>query len=296
MSDLSIRGIQRALADHSRRTTIGDWVVASGATTTSIPTTKTDGTAVNLSSDVITDLTDSMIAFEAPGANEGVYRHVTAVTSGGTLTLDEALPHGPSKGDPFTILAQMQVDVTSAENVRQWAGTAVAAPDGDNADGVAPVTSGVPLFLSRLTGWTGTAWSRLKLAASGSLTTKDDANGTTGSAVPSTAIQIGGSDGTDLRALTIDSSGRLILAPSGSLAAGTFNVATTAGALPSQACTEVLIQAGTGNADAVSIGNSSSQPISLAAGQSVSLSISNLNLVYAVASATGNTLGWMVRS
>lgn len=96
----------------------------------------------------------------------------------------------------------------------------------------------------------------------------------------------------------VDSNNNPQVSLTGSLAleADTFDVATTAGALPTQACNEVLIQAGNGNADNVSIGNSKAQPISLAPGQSVSLSIANLNLVYAVATATGNTLGWMVRS
>lgn len=43
--------------------------------------------------------------------------------------------------------------------------------------------------------------------ANGNMQTKDFADGTTGSAVPTTAIQIGGTDGTNLRAVTTDASG-----------------------------------------------------------------------------------------
>ena len=94
------------------------------------------------------------------------------------------------------------------------------------------------------------------------------------------------------------SEGSLYTHPAGSstLYAGTFTVATTAGALPAQACSEILLQAAPANAQTVLIGNSTSQSISLAPGQTLALSLANLNLVYASASATGNTLGWMARS
>ncbi len=309
MSNLSEVGLENALSRFSRRTTIGDWIVASGSTDTVINVTKSDGTAVSLSTNVINDLTNSMISFESPGVNEGEYRHIASITDTGTITLDQALSSTPATGDPFTILTVMSVDVTASENISQWAGTGLSAPLGDNADGVADVATGLPRFISRLTGWTGTAWSRLKLASTGSLQTRDDATGTTGSAVGTTAALIGGTDGTDLRALSTDATGAVKLAAgtntlggattvgSGALYAGTFTVpATTASAMTSQACNEVVIQASASNAQNVSIGNSTSQPISLAPGQDITLTINNLNLVYAVATATGNTLGWLVRS
>lgn len=83
---------------------------------------------------------------------------------------------------------------------------------------------------------------------------------------------------------------------SASIAAGVFDVPTAAGQLPSQSGSEVLIQAAPGNADNVQIGTQTTQPIVLVPGQSVSMAIDNLNLLWAIASATGNTLGWLVRS
>ena len=212
MSNLSEVGLENALSRFSRRTTIGDWIVASGSTDTVINVTKSDGTAVSLSTNVINDLTNSMISFESPGVNEGEYRHIASITDTGTITLDQALSNTPATGNPFTILTLMSVDVTASENISQWAGTGLSAPVGDNADGVADVTTGLPRFVSRLTGWTGTAWSRLKLATTGSLQTRDDATGTTGSAAGTTAALIGGSDGTDLRALSTDATGAVKLA------------------------------------------------------------------------------------
>lgn len=93
-----------------------------------------------------------------------------------------------------------------------WGGGNLTGTLGDNADGVAPATYGLPLMLSRLTGWTGSAWSRLKLAASGALQTKDDSTGATGAAVPTSAMQVGGSDGTDLRTIATDTTGAVKLA------------------------------------------------------------------------------------
>ena len=66
-------------------------------------------------------------------------------------------------------------------------------------------------------------------ATTNSLGTHDDANGTPGSAAPATALQVGGSDGTDLRALTTDGTGHL-LPPVPSLLVAPATVSTTSGA------------------------------------------------------------------
>ena len=50
--------------------------------------------------------------------------------------------------------------------------------------------------------------------SNGNMQTKDFADGTPGSAVPSVALQVGGSDGTNLRTVATDTSGRLKLAGS----------------------------------------------------------------------------------
>lgn len=218
MSDVSIAGIREALSQNSRRTTIGDWIVASNSTARTIYVTKSDNTAVNLSNNVINDLTNSMISFEAPGVNEGVYRHITNVSTSGTLTLDSALPNTPNVGDPFTILAQMQVDVTTSENVSQWGGAAVEAADANGVpkqqqaytEGVAG--SAVPTHTLQVGGTDGTDLRALSTDGSGRLNANlSQAQGAAGSAVPNQAIQVGGTDGTDLRALAITTGGRLTL-------------------------------------------------------------------------------------
>jgi hypothetical protein len=77
--------------------------------------------------------------------------------------------------------------------------------------------------------------------------------------------------------------------------AGTFAVPTTAAALPSYPCNTVWIMADAANADNVSIGPSASNtPIVLTPGQNVSYPFTNSGMIYAVASATGNSLFWAV--
>lgn len=76
---------------------------------------------------------------------------------------------------------------------------------------------------------------------------------------------------------------------------GVFDVPTTAAQVGSAAGSVVTLLAGSSNADTVFIGNSGSNAtFPLYPGQSVEMRISNLNLVWAVAIATGNTLYWVV--
>ena len=232
MPDLSQVGMENALSRYSRRTTIGDWIVASGSTATVINVVKSDGTAVSLSANVINDLTNAMISFEAPGVNEGEYRHIASITDTGTITLDQALSQTPANGDPFTILSLMQVDVTASENVAQWGGAAVKPADPNGApyeqqmytEGV--TGSGAPTHTLQVGGTDGTdlrtlatdATGALKLAAgtnnigSVSEASIDASTGTAGTAVPAKTIQVGGTDGTDLRTLATDATGKLTLA------------------------------------------------------------------------------------
>jgi hypothetical protein len=60
----------------------------------------------------------------------------------------------------------------------------------------------------------GTTVNYVSADSNGNLQTKDYADGTPGSAVPPVAIQTGGTDGTNLRTLFVDSSGRVKLAAS----------------------------------------------------------------------------------
>lgn len=56
---------------------------------------------------------------------------------------------------------------------------------------------------------TGTTVNFVSADSNGNMAVKDYADGTPGSAVPSVALQVGGSDGTNLRALSTDTSGHL---------------------------------------------------------------------------------------
>ena len=86
------------------------------------------------------------------------------------------------------------------------------------------------------------------------------------------------------------------LTGSSAIYAGTSSLSTTTTQLPNQASSEVLIQSDPANTVSIGIGTSSLQPIQLAPGQSMTLSISNLNLLYAIALSNTATLNWMVRS
>ncbi len=239
MSDLSQVGMENALSRYSRRTTIGDWIVASGSTTTVINVTKSDNTAVSLSTNVINDLTNSMISFEAPGVNEGQYRHIASITDAGTITLDQALSKTPVAGDPFTILTLMSVDVTASENIAQIGGTGQTGADWTTFfqglyDAVIAAGVAIPSKTLQVSGSDGTdaralstdATGAVKLAAgtnnigSVSEASIDASTGTAGTAVPAKTIQVGGTDGTDLRTLATDATGAV------KLAAGTNQIGT----------------------------------------------------------------------
>lgn len=74
---------------------------------------------------------------------------------------------------------------------------------------------------------TGTTVNYVSADANGNLAVKDAADGTAGSAVPTTVTQVGGTDGTDLRALSTDTSGRVnIGAINNALPAGTNSIGT----------------------------------------------------------------------
>src|SRR5574337_308711 len=60
----------------------------------------------------------------------------------------------------------------------------------------------------------GTTVNYVGADANGNLTSKDYADGVPGSAIPPVATQIGGTDGTNLRTLSVDTSGRAIPAAS----------------------------------------------------------------------------------
>lgn len=174
MSGIGLSDLKAALSDHTRTVSQGNWQVGSGATTTSIPVELVNPAAgtVGLSAKAQTDLTGATIEFRS-GKNAGQTFGVTAVSSSGTLTLDAALPYAPAQGDSFVLIQPMEISVTAPENVAQWGGVAVEAAD----------TNGVPKMQQAYT------------------------EAAPGTAVPARALQIGMTDGTDLRAWSGDNTG-----------------------------------------------------------------------------------------
>jgi hypothetical protein len=61
----------------------------------------------------------------------------------------------------------------------------------------------------------------------------------------------------------------------------TTNVTGSAAALPSQACSQAILQADPGNTANVLIGDSSNQYLVLQAGKAIAVPTSNVNLIYA---------------
>ena len=59
-------------------------------------------------------------------------------------------------------------------------------------------------------------------------------------------------------------------------------------------CRAVVIQAAATNGSTIGIGDSASQPLLLAAGQSLSLRVFNLNQIYRVSTSGTQTLHWIV--
>ena len=82
---------------------------------------------------------------------------------------------------------------------------------------------------------------------------------------------------------------------SGPIAAGTDASVTSAAAVASNTpCRSVVFQADPGNGSTVGFGDSASQPLLLAAGQSLSLRVQNLNQVFRKATSGTQTIHWII--
>lgn len=154
----------------------------------------------------------------------------------------------------------------------------------------------------------------------GSITTTNSANGTPGSAAPSQATQVGGSDGTNLRALKVSSTG--VLSVDGSATTqpvsgtvtsnftqssfstgskssiGTSAVQITASS--NVAKIGVTVKAANANTGTVYIGLSgvtagttdATDGFELAGGESITIEVDNANKVYVIGSTTGQKVYW----
>lgn len=150
------------------------------------------------------DLTDAQAAqtIKIVGSNpsSGVEDNFAEVDSNGQVK-----SVNPSEGTKTAVAPSVAIQIAGpdqsgnlqAPSVHQL-GTQVISTD----QGI--VTNSV---LHGLTTAGGGSYVDVKVNPSGSLATQDGADGTTGSAVPSLAIQVGGTDGTNLRAIATDTSG-----------------------------------------------------------------------------------------
>ncbi len=81
----------------------------------------------------------------------------------------------------------------------------------------------------------------------------------------------------------------------GPIAAGTDASVTTAAAMQTDTpCRSVVIQADSGNGSTVAFGDAAAQPLLLAAGQSLSLRVNNLNQIFRKATSGTQTIHWII--
>lgn len=135
MTNIGIQNLIDALARHTRITVEGNWVVGASATTTAIPATLPDGTAVNLSAPIQDQLSGLIMEF-TDGANRGTTRQVVSIDAAGTLQLDSAVGTAPAQGDSFVLMAgTIDPGVASqmVGNMTVGAGTQAFLSSGDEA-------------------------------------------------------------------------------------------------------------------------------------------------------------------
>ena len=80
------------------------------------------------------------------------------------------------------------------------------------------------------------------------------------------------------------------------LFASNFDAGTTASAIGSQTCTEVMVQAHSSNTVLLLLGNASNQVIELSAGNALVMPVSNVNQVYAKTSSGSARVNWFAHT
>jgi len=99
--------LRDALANVARSVLQGNWVCGSGSSASAIVAQTTSGLSVNLSPGVQATLVGAVIEVRS-GPNAGMYRSITAISSSGSLSLDEPLEQEPNAGDVFVLLSGME--------------------------------------------------------------------------------------------------------------------------------------------------------------------------------------------
>ena len=81
----------------------------------------------------------------------------------------------------------------------------------------------------------------------------------------------------------------------GQIVTGSVTADTNATALPDQACSQLLIQNDPDSTVSILIGNSTLQPIDLVPGDSVTLNVTNLSVIYYKSASATATLNYLAR-
>jgi hypothetical protein len=219
------------------------------------------------------DLAGGYVLLDAGALGADSVKTLASISSNTATTLTvPTLGTSPVTGANLWVYSENTINVVAAENVAQWGGATVKAA---NSNGVVLFTVADP---------SGVGTANVNEATGGTLA--DYVN-----AVDANALTYGW-DATNSNWRPQPSQ------VSTALYDGQASVTTTAAALPSQVISEVVLTADPTNTSGeyVYVGNATSQHTPLAPGQSITLSISNLDLVYAFASSGTLKLDYLARS
>jgi len=206
--------------------------VGANATATSVPIA---GLSLSTS-----DLAGGWALFEAGALGPGTTATLAPIASNTASALSfasGALSAAPQAGYRVWLFqaGQFNVTVSAPENVQQWGGQAVsAASNGIPLMAITtPSSGGVPAGINEATGAalpnylngldTNAFCYQWDAATSNWVPTALNV-GAPGSAAPASAVQVAGTDGTDLRALSTDTSGHLNTNVVSALPAGTNTI------------------------------------------------------------------------
>ena len=248
MDGIALRNLELALSRFTRTAIQTNWIVDAGSTTSSIvPKLRNPaGGTIDITGQTQTDLQGSSIEFKT-GSNVGAVRVITSADANGTLQLDQPLANTPAVDDHFIIYQNLHA-VTSSNDISEVGGVTQTGADWTTlfqtfVAAIAAINAAIPTDAMMIGGSDGTdlrpiatdTEGRLKLAAGtveiGAFNIEQvggtaqtgadwttffqalyDALAAAGVAVPANVLQVGGTDGTDLRALATDTTGALKLA------------------------------------------------------------------------------------
>ena len=173
------------------------------------------------------------------GGSDGVRLRALKVKTDGTLFVDGSTVTQPVSGS-VSVSALPPVSVSNFPSNYSTEATVSAINGKLNSLGQKVKTGSVPVVL---------ASDSDPIPVTGTIMSTNDANGTPGSAIPAKATMVGGSDGTNLRSLSVDNTGKLnVLGPltDAQLRASAVDIAASVLPLPTGASTSALQTTGNG--------------------------------------------------